>query len=119
MEVDEDDPPGKLTVHRHMSVTILSVICNTCAISKTRSSFKIQHIFSKTLHFKVALLLRHRTCAADTRQNGDGYVVVDGELSSQIVFVVFNPTNPGRSFLESSILPLYVYLLPLYIYLVG
>jgi hypothetical protein len=45
--------------------------------------------------------------------------MVDGELSSQIVFVVFNPTNPGRSFLESSILPLYVYLLPLYIYLVG
>jgi hypothetical protein len=54
---------------------------------------------------------------ADTRHIGDGYVMVDGELSSQKVPIFFHPVDPGRSFLESSILPLYVYLLPLYVYL--
>jgi hypothetical protein len=51
-------------------------------------------------------------CAADNRQNGDGNVVVDGELSNRKELVFFDPADPGRSCLESSILPLYVYLLP-------
>jgi hypothetical protein len=63
------------------------------------------------MHFKAALFLGHHACAADNRQNGDGYVVVDEELSSRIVIVFVHPADPSRRFLVSSFLPLFVYLL--------
>jgi hypothetical protein len=71
----EDDPIVKLTVYHHIPVSI-----------------------------KATLFLGYRACANGSRQNGDGYIGLDEEFSSQIIF---NPADPGRSFLESSFLPLY------------
>jgi hypothetical protein len=91
--MDKDDPGAKLTVHHHIPVSILPIIG------------KALHLL-QGVAFKASLFLRYCACAADTIQNGDGYVVMDG--SSRIISIFFNRANLGRSFLECSISTCYL-----------